>query len=144
MEKSKYGHVRISIFTLKISNSDMSGFSFINGKFQFRTCLNFNYGHVRILIFQLQNSKSGHVRISIPDTSGFQFRTRPDFNSGHVWISIFQLQNFKSGRVQISIPDFRFSRDKSVYAQHPHPSPAARKATFHLKDRIKWLTQFPI
>ena len=73
MEKSKYGRVRISIFTLKISNSDMSGFSFINGKFQFRTCPNFNYGHVRILIFQLQNSKSGHVRISIPDTSGFQF-----------------------------------------------------------------------
>ena len=82
MEKSKYGRVQISIFTLKISNSDMSGFSFINGKFQFRTCPNFNYGRVYILIFLLQNSKSGHVRISIPDTSGFQFSNCKISNPG--------------------------------------------------------------
>ena len=73
MEKYKSGRVRISIFSWKISNPDVSGFSFINEKFQIRTRPDFNFGHVRILIFQSRNFKSGRVRNSIPDTSGFQF-----------------------------------------------------------------------
>ena len=73
MEKYKSGRVRISIFSWKISNPDVSGFSFINEKFQIQTCPDFNFGHVRISIFQLRNFKSGRVRNSIPDTSGFQF-----------------------------------------------------------------------
>ena len=73
MEKYKSGRVRISIFSWKISNPDVSGFSFINEKFQIRTCPDFNFGHVRISIFPLRNFKSGRVRISIPD---FRFYPR--------------------------------------------------------------------
>jgi len=115
MEKSKYGRVRISIFTLKISNSDMSRFSYINGKFQFLICPNFNYGHVRILIFQLQNSKSGHVRISIPDTSGFQFSnckiSNPDvsrfrFRTSDSHVKVKAIINDK--KKHLEFPDFFF------------------------------------
>ena len=126
---------RFYISNWKMKNMDVSGLPYSLGKFHIRTCPDF---HISI-----ENFKSGHVRISITDTSvfqlrtspdfnfsiaKFQIRTRPDFNSGHVRISNFQLRNFRSGHVRISIPDFRFSRgfaniwgNFSLLIIHVHP-----------------------
>ena len=94
----------------------MSGFPFSLGKFQIRTCPDFH--------LSMKNFKSGHVRISISDTSGFwflnweipnpdasgiQFRTRPDFNFSIEKFQIRTRPDFNSG-LQILMwhgPDFQ-------------------------------------
>ena len=70
---------------------------FYNLKLQIRTCPDF--------YLSIENFESGHVRISITDTSGFQFFELLNFKSGHVRISNPDTSGFQFSNCKISNPD---------------------------------------